>query len=91
MLQDRFYEAHHIQWWELLTGVTYMTHFFLVYMTAAVLFLKRRDSFVRWMTALVVLTVFGVLGYWLFPMAPPGWPPTTCTSSPSSPGRAPGA
>ena len=55
----------------MITGVTYMSHFFVVYVTAAVLFLRSRDRFVRWMTALVVLTVFGLLGYWLFPMAPP--------------------
>ena len=71
VLQDRFYDARHIQWWEVITGVTYMSHFFVVYVTAAVLFLRSRDRFVRWMTALVVLTVFGLLGYWLFPMAPP--------------------
>ena len=55
----------------MITGLTYMSHFFVVYVTAAVLFLRSRDRFVRWMTALVVLTVFGLLGYWLFPMAPP--------------------
>jgi membrane-associated phospholipid phosphatase len=71
VLQDRLYDARHIQWWEVITGVTYMSHFFVVYVTAAVLFLRSKDRFVRWMTALVVLTVFGLLGYWLFPMAPP--------------------
>ena len=71
VLQDRLYDPRHIQWWEVITGLTYMSHFFVVYVTAAVLFLRSRDRFVRWMTALVVLTVFGLLGYWLFPMAPP--------------------
>ncbi len=71
VLQDRLYVAKHIQWWELITGVTYMTHFFVVYITAAVLFVRGRAQFVRWMTALVVCTLLGVLGYWLYPMAPP--------------------
>ena len=60
-----------IQWWEAITGVTYMTHFFVVYLTAAVLFLRSKERFIRWMTALVLLTVLGLLGYWLYPMAPP--------------------
>jgi hypothetical protein len=71
VLQDRLYDPRHIPWWAVITGLTYMSHFFVVYVTAAVLFLRSRDRFVRWMTALVVLTVFGLLGYWLFPMAPP--------------------
>ena len=71
VLQDRFYVPNHVQWWEAITGVTYMSHFFVVYVTAAVLFLRSREQFIRWMTALVLLTVFGLLGYWLFPMAPP--------------------
>jgi membrane-associated phospholipid phosphatase len=71
VLQDRLYVAQHIQWWEAITGITYMTHFFVVYVTAAVLFVRSRDRFIRWMTALVLLTVLGVLGYWLYPMAPP--------------------
>jgi membrane-associated phospholipid phosphatase len=71
VLQDRFYVPDHIQWWEVITGVTYMTHFFVVYITAAVLFVRSRDRFIRWMTALVLCTVLGVLGYFLYPMAPP--------------------
>ncbi len=71
VLQDRFYVPQQVQWWEALTGITYMTHFFVVYTTAAVLFIRNRERFVRWMTALVLLTVFGLLGYWLYPMAPP--------------------
>jgi membrane-associated phospholipid phosphatase len=71
VLQDRLYVRHPIQTWEVITGVTYMTHFFLVYVTAAVLFVRSRDRFVRWMTALVLCTILGVLGYWLYPMAPP--------------------
>lgn len=71
LLQDRFYVAQHIQWWEVITGLTYMSHFFVVYITAAVLFVMGRQIFARWMTALVLLTVLGVLGYWLYPMAPP--------------------
>jgi membrane-associated phospholipid phosphatase len=70
-LQDRFYVPQHIQWWEVITSLTYMSHFFVVYVTAAVLFVRSRDRFVRWMTALVLLTVLGVLGYFLYPMAPP--------------------
>ena len=71
VLQDRFYVPQQVQWWEALTGITYMSHFFVVYTTAAVLFIRNRERFVRWMTALVLLTVFGLLGYWLYPMAPP--------------------
>ena len=71
VLQDRFYVPSQIQWWEGVTGVVYMTHFFLVYITAAVLFLRSKERFIRWMTALVLLTVLGLLGYWLYPMAPP--------------------
>jgi membrane-associated phospholipid phosphatase len=71
VLQDRFYIPKEVQWWEAITGVTYMSHFFVVYLTAAVLFLRSKERFIRWMTALVLLTVFGLLGYWLYPMAPP--------------------
>ncbi len=71
VLQDRFYTPQHVQWWEVITGLTYMSHFFVVYVTAAILFVRSRDRFIRWMTALVLLTVLGLLGYWLYPMAPP--------------------
>ena len=71
VLQDRFYVREQVQWWEALTGLTYMSHFFVVYITAAVLFVRNRERFIRWMTALVLLTVLGLLGYWLYPMAPP--------------------
>jgi membrane-associated phospholipid phosphatase len=71
VLQDRFYVREEVQWWEALTGLTYMSHFFVVYVTAAVLFVRNRERFIRWMTALVLLTVLGLLGYWLYPMAPP--------------------
>ncbi len=71
VLQNRLYIPSEVQWWEAITGVTYMSHFFVVYLTAAVLFLRSKERFIRWMTALVLLTVFGLLGYWLYPMAPP--------------------
>ena len=71
VLQDRFYVPEQVQWWEALTGLTYMSHFFVVYITAAVLFVRNRERFIRWMTALVLLTILGLLGYWLYPMAPP--------------------
>jgi membrane-associated phospholipid phosphatase len=71
VLQNRLYVPDQIQWWETATSATYMSHFFVVYITAAVLFLRSKERFVRWMTALVLLTVLGLLGYWLYPMAPP--------------------
>ena len=71
VLQDRLYVPSEVQWWETITGLTYMTHFFFVYSAAAVLFIRSKERFLRWMTALVLLTVLGLLGYWLFPMAPP--------------------
>lgn len=71
VLQDRLYVPSEVQWWETITGLTYMSHFFFVYSTAAVLFIRSKERFLRWMTALVLLTVLGLLGYWLFPMAPP--------------------
>jgi membrane-associated phospholipid phosphatase len=70
-LQDRLFDATHVPWWEAIVGVTYMTHFFVVYVITAVLYVRSRDRWARWTISLVTTTVLGLIGFALYPMAPP--------------------
>ena len=57
--------------WEILTALTYMSHFFVVYVMAIVQWLRDRREWLRWVLTLSTMMVFGVVLYMLVPTAPP--------------------
>ena len=70
-LQQHLWSSGHPHWYDFGVWAVYMTHFFVVWVVAAVLGALRAPlPALRLLT--VVLTV-GVPAYWLFPAQPPGW------------------
>lgn len=57
--------------WEVVTALTYMSHFFVVYVVAIVQWIRNRTEWLRWVLTLSTLLVFGVSLYLLVPLAPP--------------------
>ncbi len=79
----------HPAWWEVILSVTYMSHFIVPYVVAAVLWLRNRDDWKAFVRRFVALSVFAVTIYAVLPAAPP-WAAARCTaddvaSGPSNP------
>ena len=70
-LQQRLYIASQVQWWEAMVGLVYMSHFLVPYVFAVVLWLRNREAWKRWAIAFFTTSSLGILGYVLYPMAPP--------------------
>jgi membrane-associated phospholipid phosphatase len=70
-LQDRLYDASHLQWYDYLTWVTYMSHFFVIWLVAAVLWKVAHERFRQYVALVVLVTLAAFAGYWLYPAQPP--------------------
>jgi hypothetical protein len=70
-LQERLFEAGTIRWYDIAAWVVYMSHFFVVWITAAVLWRVAHHRFARYLALTVTLTIFALLTYWLWPAQPP--------------------
>jgi membrane-associated phospholipid phosphatase len=70
-LQDHLWHAGHPRWYDYGVWAVYMTHFFAVWVTAAVLWCVARHRFRRYVVLTVVLTLGAFLTYWLYPAQPP--------------------
>lgn len=57
--------------WEVVTALTYTTHFVTVYVVALFMWFRNRRIWMQWVRSLVTLITLGVMGYLLFPTAPP--------------------
>ena len=58
-------------YWEILTSLVYLSHFFVVYVVAIIQWVRNRTEWLRWILTLSTLLVFGVSLYLLVPLAPP--------------------
>lgn len=70
-LQRHLYEAAHVRWYDALFTLIYTTHFLATPVLAAVLWLRDRALWLRYISRVVVLAVAGLITYSLFPEAPP--------------------
>jgi hypothetical protein len=70
----------HVQWWDILVSLCYISFFFLPYVTAAVLWLRSRRDFYRWALRFVALSFIGFGLFALIPAAPP-WAASVCTEA----------
>ncbi len=70
-LQRQLWDAAHPHWYDVAVWGVYMTHFFVVWVVAAVLWRVSRPRFRRYAVLTVVLTVAAFLTYWRFPAQPP--------------------
>jgi membrane-associated phospholipid phosphatase len=70
-LQQHLWDPAHLRWWDYGVWVVYMTHFFVVWVVAAVLWRFARHRFRRYAVLTVLLTLGAFLTYWAFPAQPP--------------------
>jgi membrane-associated phospholipid phosphatase len=70
-LQQHLYDPHHVFWYDALFSVTYCTHFLATPLIAALLWLRDRTLWLRYIARVIVLSVAGLITYVLFPEAPP--------------------
>ena len=70
-LQDHLWNAAHARWYDVAVWGVYMTHFFAVWVVAAVLWHLDRARFRRYAALTVTLTLGAFLTYWLYPAQPP--------------------
>ena len=70
-LQTRLWDANHIHWWDYLTWLLYVSHFFATLIVAAVLWTWAHERFTRFITMVCVLALTGLATYALYPAVPP--------------------
>jgi membrane-associated phospholipid phosphatase len=70
-LQQHLYSPAHVYWYDALFTLVYTSHFLATPILAAVLWLRDRAHWVRYISRVVVLAFTGLVTYCLFPEAPP--------------------
>ncbi len=70
-LQDHLWTPGHLHAWDIAVWGVYMTHFFAVWIVAAILWRGPRERFRRWVLLVVLVTVGALLTYWRYPAQPP--------------------
>ena len=70
-LQQHMWSAGHFHWYDYAIWGVYMTHFFAVWVVAAVIWRVARDDFRRYAVMVIALTLGAFLTYWLYPAQPP--------------------
>ena len=70
-LQDHLWRPGQFHWYDYAVWGVYMTHFFAVWLTAAVLWRVARPRFRQFAVVTVALTAGAFLTYWLYPAQPP--------------------
>jgi membrane-associated phospholipid phosphatase len=70
-LQQHLWSAGHLRWYDFAVWAVYMTHFFAVWLVAAMLWRVDRTRFARYAVVTIVLTLSAFLVYWLYPAQPP--------------------
>jgi hypothetical protein len=70
-LQQHLWHHGDLRWYDYGVWGVYMTHFFAVWVTAALLWRASRDRFRRYAVLTVLLTAGAFLTYWRYPAQPP--------------------
>jgi membrane-associated phospholipid phosphatase len=70
-LQQHLYNPTHIYWYDAACTLIYTSHFLATPILAAVLWLRDRTLWVRYISRVIVLSAAGLVTYCLFPEAPP--------------------
>lgn len=70
-LQHHLYSPAHVYWYDALITLVYTSHFVATPVLAAILWLRDRALWLRYITRVVVLAFTGLITYCLFPEAPP--------------------
>jgi membrane-associated phospholipid phosphatase len=78
-LQEHLKRAQ-VQWYDVAVAICYYSFFFLPYLLAAVMWLRSRADFYRWVGRFVGLSFLGFALFVLIPAAPP-WAAARCTAA----------
>ncbi|WP_375481451.1 phosphatase PAP2 family protein [uncultured Jatrophihabitans sp.] len=73
-LQNHLYDSAHplvVHWYDGLCTLVYTSHFLATPIVAAILWLRARRLWIRYITRVIILSFSGLLTYVLFPEAPP--------------------
>jgi hypothetical protein len=70
-LQAHLHRAGQVRWFEVAAFLVYVSHFFVTPLLAAVLWVRDRWRFRRFVASLALLTLLGCVTFVLFPAAPP--------------------
>jgi membrane-associated phospholipid phosphatase len=70
-LQQHLYHPAHVYWYDAFCTLVYTSHFLATPILAAVLWLRDRTLWLRYITRVVLLAAAGLVTYCLFPEAPP--------------------
>jgi len=70
-LQASFYDPERIAWWDVASWAIYLTHFFMVFVIAAVLWRLARPRFLEFRAMVLALAFSAFATYALFPAVPP--------------------
>ena len=70
-LQQHLYDAAHVHWYDALITLVYTSHFLATPILAAILWLRDRALWLRYISRVIALALAGLLTYCLFPEAPP--------------------
>lgn len=70
-LQHQLWDAGQLHWYDIAIWTTYMTHFFVPWIVAGVLWKVAHDRFGRYVALVVLLTLMAFATYWLYPAQPP--------------------
>jgi hypothetical protein len=70
-LQQKLWSPSHLHWYDVAVWGVYLTHFFAVWLAAAMLWRRSRDRFGHYAILTIVLTLAAFLAYWRYPAQPP--------------------
>ncbi len=70
-LQERYSNPADPQWWDAVASLVYTSHFVLPWVLAAVLYVRSRPAWLRYVRWVVLLSYAGLATYILIPAAPP--------------------
>jgi membrane-associated phospholipid phosphatase len=70
-LQQHLWHVGHPRWYDYGIWAVYMTHFFVVWIVAAVIWRVARPRFRRYAVLTIAVTLGAFLTYWLYPAQPP--------------------
>ncbi|MGH8823556.1 MAG: phosphatase PAP2 family protein [Jiangellaceae bacterium] len=70
-LQERYSDPADPQWWDAVASLVYTSHFVLPWAVAAVLYVRSRPAWLRYVRWVVLLSYAGLATYILVPAAPP--------------------
>ena len=60
-----------MRWYDVLVSLVYFSHFLVVWVYAAVLYVRERPRWGRWARRILMLSYAGLITYILYPAAPP--------------------